>query len=446
MVNSGPSAAPGVVIAAPASGSGKTLITLGLLRAFRRSGVAVRGLKTGPDYIDPAFHRAASGAPCLNIDPWGMKGESIDWLLQHAGDRADLLIAEGVMGLFDGAADGRGSTADLAAIAGWPVILILDVSGQSGSAAAIVCGFQSHRPDIRIGGVVLNRCGSTRHESMIRSAIRTLPDPPTVLGALPKDTNLSVPSRHLGLVQASENRDLDALIERAANWIETHVDLDQIRLLSNATDTEAPAAGGQALIDPLGQHTAIAKDTAFAFCYDGLLDAWHSRGATLSFFSPLADEDPHPEADAVYLPGGYPELHAGKLAASKIFLSGLRQAAEQQKAVFGECGGYMVLGESLIDGDGTPHRMAGLLPLETSFENPKRHLGYRRAETRVSSVLGPKGTAFRAHEFHYSVTIREAIQEKLFSIADAANNDLGVSGMVSGTVAGSFLHLIDREG
>ncbi|RVU36908.1 cobyrinate a,c-diamide synthase [Hwanghaeella grinnelliae] len=438
------------MIAAPSSGSGKTLVTLGLLRALTRQGVAARGIKTGPDYIDPAFHRAATGKPCFNLDPWAMPPDRLRALADQAGAGADITIAEGVMGLFDGAADGRGSTADLAAALGWPVILVLDVMGQSTSAAAIVEGFRRFRPGLSIAGVILNRTGSDRHASMIADAVATLHAPPAILGAIPRDEFISVPSRHLGLVQAEEHQDLDALLERAADLVEKHVNLDLLRSLgeqaaaSGASPRAAPQTANGPGLPVLGQHIAIARDRAFAFCYDTVPLAWQAQGASVSFFSPLADEAPSSDADAVYLPGGYPELHAGRLAGNSFFLNGLRDCAATGKPVFGECGGYMVLGEALIDADGASHPMAGLLPLTTSFAARKRHLGYRRAQTLSPTILGPAGSGFAAHEFHYATVIAEGPGDPLFAVTDARRENPANTGLVRGSVAGSFLHLIDR--
>ena len=282
----------GLVIAAPSSGSGKTLVTLGLLRALTRQGVAAGGIKTGPDYIDPAFHRAATGRPCFNLDPWAMTPDRLRALADHAGAGAEITIAEGVMGLFDGAADGSGSTADLAAALGWPVVLVLDVMGQSTSAAAIVEGFRRFRDDVTIAGIILNRTGSDRHAGMIAEAVAILKSPPAVLGAIPRDEFVSVPSRHLGLVQAEEHHDLDALLERAADLVEKHVDLGLLRSLSEQApkadhDPAPPLAGAAFGLPVLGQHIAIARDRAFAFCYDIVPLTWRARGAAVSFFSPL---------------------------------------------------------------------------------------------------------------------------------------------------------------
>ncbi|CCQ75571.1 cobyrinate a,c-diamide synthase [Magnetospira sp. QH-2] len=431
---------PGLIVAAPSSGSGKTLLTLGLLRHFSRSGIAVASAKCGPDYIDPAFHSAATGRPCPTLDPWAMRPGTLAASLPM---QADLLIAEGVMGLFDGATASSGSTADLAALTGWPVVLVVDARAQTGSAAAVVRGFASHRTDVTIAGVIFNRVGSATHEAHLRAAMALhLPHMP-ILGCLPRADALALPSRHLGLVQAAEHADLPAFLDGAADLVAAHLDLAALRGLARIP--VLPRTPFSAPLPPLGQHIAVARDEAFAFTYPHLLEGWRHAGATLSFFSPLADDSPDPQADAVYLPGGYPELHAGRLAANGIFLDGLRAAAARQAFLFGECGGYMVLGKSLTDKDGRAHAMAGLLPLETSFAQRRLHLGYRAATLRTETPLGTSGTMLRGHEFHYATIVAETGGSPLFHCRDARNTDLGSAGLREGSVAGSFIHLIDRE-
>ncbi|HYG89695.1 MAG TPA: cobyrinate a,c-diamide synthase [Azospirillum sp.] len=430
---------PGLVIAAPNSGSGKTVTTLGLLRALRSAGVGVASAKVGPDYIDPRFHAAASGRPCRNLDPWAMRDST---LARLADQTADLLIVEGVMGLFDGAADGTGSTADLAALAGWPVVLVLDVARQGQSAAAVLHGFRSFRPDVSVAGVILNRVGSPSHESTIRAALA--PSGVPVLGAIPRDADLDLPRRHLGLVQAEEHADLDAFLDRAATVLGRVVDLDALRALARPARFAAEPAGFA--LPPLGQRIALAQDAAFAFAYPHLIEDWRAQGADLLPFSPLADEAPDASADAVYLPGGYPELHAGRLAGNRCFLNGLRASAARGAALYGECGGYMVLGEALEDADGETHAMAGLLPVATSFAKRKLHLGYRRAVTLSLSPLGPAGTVYRGHEFHYASITSTSTGEPLFRVSDAQGSDLGHLGSRRGRVCGSFVHLVDTGG
>jgi len=430
---------PGLVIAAPSSGSGKTVVTLGLLRALRRRGVDVASYKVGPDYIDPRFHATASGRPCRNLDPWAMRPAT---LARLAGQRAELLVVEGVMGLFDGAADGSGSTADLAALAGWPVVLVLDVARQGQSAAAVLHGFRSFRADVSVAGVILNRVGSASHEAMIRTALAPLGVP--VLGAVPRSAELDLPHRHLGLVQAEEHADLDTFLDRTAAILAGAVDLEALQALARPARFAATPVGFA--LPPLGQRIALARDEAFAFAYPHLLEDWRAQGAELLPFSPLADEAPDAAADAVCLPGGYPELHAGRLAGNARFLDGLRAAAARGAAVYGECGGYMVLGDALEDAEGTTHAMAGLLPVATSFARRRLHLGYRRAVALADSPLGPAGAVFRGHEFHYASVTSADTGTPLFRAADARGSDLGTLGSRRGTVFGSFLHLVDAWG
>lgn len=417
----------GLILSAPASGSGKTTVTLGVLRALARGGAAVRAAKSGPDYIDPRFHQAACGAACVNLDAWAM-GEA---RLRALAGGPGLLVVEGAMGLFDGAPDGRGSTADLARVLGLPVVLVVDAGRMAQSVGALVAGFARHDPLVRVVGVILNRVGSDRHRAMLTRAVEGVGLP--VLGALPRSEALAHPSRHLGLVQAEERPDLDAFLDRAADLAERHLDLTALVALAEG---DMRGAEGPRVAPP-AQRIAVARDPAFAFAYPHLTADWRAGGAEVAFFSPLADE-PVPDADLVVLPGGYPELHAGRIAAAERFLSSLRKASDRIH-LYGECGGYMVLGEALLDAEGRTHRMAGLLPLETSFAKRRLHLGYRRLE----ALGGPFPGSWRAHEFHYATTLR-AEGEPLFRAWDAEGTELTPMGLRRGRVAGSFAHLIDR--
>ena len=444
-LNKFPSDGGGLIVAAPKSGSGKTLIVAGLLRHFRRRGLKVAAAKVGPDYIDPTFHARASGAPCVNLDPWAMRPATLASLIGDLESGAELVLCEGVMGLFDGAGpDGEaGSTAALARLAAWPVVLVVDASGQGASVAALVAGFARHDPAVPLAGVILNRVASGRHRVLLTQAIaRHLPDLP-VLGAVPADPTLALPARHLGLVPAGEVEEADALIGRAAAQIAEAIDGDRLTALARRSRLgSSPTKPG---LKPLGQHIAVGRDDAFLFTYEAVLTGWRRQGASLSFFSPLAGEAPPREADAIYLPGGYPELHAGRLAAAAAFLGGLRAAAKAGKPIYGECGGYMVLGETLTDAGGQSYRVAGLLPVSTSFAERRRHLGYRTARLLEAGPLGSAGTRFRGHEFHYASIVAEDGADPLFEIADAGGNDLGHAGLRRGSVAGSFIHLIDVE-
>ncbi|MBG6154562.1 cobyrinic acid a,c-diamide synthase [Labrenzia sp. EL_159] len=425
----------GVLIAAPSSGAGKTTLTLALLRALRNAGRLVASAKSGPDYIDPKFHEAASSKHCINLDAWAMDTGTLRALAMDRAAGHELLLIEGAMGLFDGAANGKGSAAELAAALTVPVILVIDCARQAQSVAALVFGFQNYRPDVQIAGVILNRVGSARHETMLRTALAPLGV--TVFGAIPRSTELTLPERHLGLVQASEHKDLETFLETAAELCRTHVDLAAIE--SAATCIPAAEAIRMNLPPPLGRKIAVARDVAFAFSYPHLLHDWQRQGAEIAFFSPLADEAPGPDADAIFLPGGYPELHAAVLAGAEGFKSGMRHAANAGTLIYGECGGYMTLGEGLIDASGERHGMLGLLPLVTSFEDRKRHLGYRMLEP-VGGL--PWTSALAGHEFHYASIVSEGRADRLFSAQDAEGNKRDDMGLRSGNVMGSFAHVI----
>ncbi|WP_294197544.1 cobyrinate a,c-diamide synthase [uncultured Sphingomonas sp.] len=432
-------ATPGLMIAAPASGTGKTTVMLGLLRAFRDAGVTVQPFKSGPDYIDPAFHRAASGRPSFNLDSWAMPDALLDALVTH-GDDAALVLAEGSMGLFDGVArrgaSGNGASADVAARMGWPVVLVLDVSGQAQSAAATALGFARFAPAVRIAGVILNRVASPRHERLARAGMEQVGIP--VFGCLPRRADLRLPERHLGLVQSIEHPDLDARIADYAAMLAAQVDLAALRAAAEAV--ARPAASPRRVIPP-AQRIALAQDAAFSFVYPHLLDGWRAAGAQILPFSPLADEPPSPDADLVWLPGGYPELHAGPLAAAGRFRAALHAHVAAGGAVHGECGGYMALGQALIDQHGVRHAMAGLLGLVTSHAQRRMHLGYRRATLAAPIGVWAAPACFVGHEFRYA-TILEQPDAALAAVTDADDATVADAGSHRGRVSGTFFHLI----
>lgn len=434
--------APTLLVGAPSSGSGKTVVTLGILRALRRRGLRPGSFKVGPDYLDPAFHTRATGRPCHNLDSWAMRLQTLVGLLESAGEGCDLVVGEGVMGLFDGAPDGSGSTADVAAMLGLPVLLVVEAQKLGQSAAAIVEGFVRFREDVEVAAVLFNRIGSPAHARLLLEALEARLSLP-VVGALPREPALELPERHLGLVQACEHPALETVLERAADLVEAHVDLDRLRRIARPPSLGVLPAVPVPLPPP-GSRIAVARDEAFAFLYEAVFAGWRRRGAAILFFSPLADEAPDPSADAVWLPGGYPELHAGRLAACGRFLSGLRAAATRGAFVFGECGGYMVLGRGLVTRTGERCAMADLLPVETSFADPRLHLGYREAELAADLPLGPGGGRLRGHEFHFAREVARDGPPLFAAVRDARGRELGPAGSRVGTVAGSFLHLVDR--
>ena len=436
---------PGLMISAPSSGTGKTTLMLGLLAAFKAQGVNVQPFKSGPDYIDPAFHTAASGRASFNVDSWSMDLNAINGLVGNAKG-ADLILAEGSMGLFDGVAIpgacGNGASADISALMGWPVVLVLDVSGAAQSVAATALGFKQMRPDVTLAGVVLNRVASPRHETLVRVGMDAVGI--KVLGSLPRRKEIEMPERHLGLVQAGEQENLPEILAQAAAFVAENVDLDALRVAAKGNFQDAPAP---VKVIPPGNRIALARDDAFAFVYPHLLAGWRAAGAEVLPFSPLADEAPDKSADVCWLPGGYPELHAGKLAAAQTFRRGIQDFAKK-KPVHGECGGYMAMGTGLVDKDGVRHGMAGLLGLETSFAKRKFHLGYRKAKLNEAVPGHGAQARLRGHEFHYATILKEP-DAPLAEITDS--NDLTVpeTGSIrhfeeGGRATGTFFHMISE--
>ena len=435
----------GLLISAPSSNQGKTVISVGLLGLLRSElGLdAVVGAKAGPDYIDTAYLGTAT-AVGLNLDPWAMRPETIMQLLRKRPEPRVLI--EGTMGLFDGSIDaGRGSSADLAKLLNVPVVLIVNVGGMSQSAAAVVHGFASLDPDVTVAGVIFNRVGSERHESMLRDAMAILDVP--VLGAVPRSADLDLGSRHLGLVQAGDQMSVQQAQSQWAEALRPHVDLAAIvetmaplAGVENRGLTSASAAGSAGPMFDLtrGRRLAVADDAAFRFCYG------HWKSANAITFSPLANQPVPHDAEFVFLPGGYPELHLETLARADVFWRSLRAAADAGVPIYGECGGYMVLGRGIQAETGEWTETAGLLPLKTSFKERRRHLGYRRIATIGDTILSGGGRKFRGHEFHYC-SIVEQDAPNLFSATDARGEHANMHGHSAGSVVGSFMHLIDDD-
>ncbi|MDE1160267.1 MAG: cobyrinate a,c-diamide synthase [Neorhizobium sp.] len=441
-----------IIIGAPRSGSGKTSVTIGLLRAFQRRGIKVRGIKTGPDYIDPGFHAAATGEQGLNLDSWAMAPDLLRHLANEQAEGAELVLIESAMGLFDGILgepNRSGAASDLARLFGIPVLLVLDVSGQSQTAAAIAYGFAHYDPGVKIAAIVLNRAGSERHRKLSGDAIEAIGL--TVAGTVLRDPTLTLPERHLGLVQAGEHPEIDAHIDRLADAMERSLDLDAI--FAAARPLDIPDGNTDKALAPPGQRIALAEDAAFTFLYPHLKRQWRRMGAEIISFSPLANEAPPADCDLCWLPGGYPELYAGRLAAAANFRAGL-SAFSQTRPVHGECGGYMVLGEALEDAEGVTHAMTGLLSHKTSFAKRKMNLGYRRATLLADGPMGKRGTEIRGHEFHYASVTDPGSDDPYAEIADGTGKPLAarsgrldgkmdtMTGGRRGQVTGAFFHAI----
>ena len=424
-----------LVIGGLTSGSGKTTVTLGLLRALADRGLDVGAAKTGPDYIDCAFLAAASRKPAINLDSHAMPPALLRQLA--AGRQQEMLVIEGVMGLFDGTHGGSGSTALLAASLGAPVLLVLDTRHQGQTAAALAAGIETQLPDgTGLAGVVLNRIASPRHEELIREALEARHI--ACFGSLASDPDISVPSRHLGLVQAADlaaRDELEPKIAAAAQLVASSLDLEALMMAMKPLVADGPAPSGP----PPGQRIAVAHDAAFGFAYTHMLEGWQTAGAEILPFSPLSNAAPDDAADFIFLPGGYPELHLPTLSSNAGFLESLRAAADRGVRIYGECGGYMALGDVIIDAESRAFPMAGLLTLETSFAQRKLHLGYRCLTPLADAWPGPD--ILTGHEFHYTTALR-ADGQPLFTAQDAAGRDLGEMGLCAGSVSGSYAHVI----
>ncbi|MBT9497897.1 MULTISPECIES: cobyrinate a,c-diamide synthase [Zoogloea] len=372
---------PALFVAAPASGQGKTTVTAALARLHTRQGRKVRVFKCGPDFLDPQIHTVASGAPVYNLD-LGMCGSAdAAWRLHAAAQEADLILVEGVMGLFDGSPSG----ADIARYFGIPVMAVIDAKAMAQTFGALVHGLATWQPDLPFSGVLANHVGSERHAELLRDSLR-----PGIAwyGALPRDEAAALPERHLGLLQAAEIADLDARLDLLADHLARTGAADRPLAVSFP---EAPAP----FVEPLlqGRTIAIARDAAFGFIYPANLDMLQTLGAELKFFSPLANEA-LPACDALWLPGGYPELHAASLAANSAWQAALQAHMAAGKPLLAECGGMMSLFETITDRDGTTHPGAGLLPGHTRMQARLAALGTQVAELPEGRLNG--------HTFHYS--------------------------------------------
>ncbi len=316
--------------------------------------------------------------------------------------------------------------------------MVIDVSGQAQSAAAVVNGCATYDGRVSVAGVIVNRVGSERHRRLVLEAIEAVGVP--VVGALPRDDKIALPERHLGLVQAGETQALDARLETMADFVEAHVDCDRVLAMAGELALVSPASRAVALRPP-GQRIALARDAAFSFIYPHVIQGWRAAGAEIVSFSPLADEPPPTNCDLCWLPGGYPELFAGRLAEAARFREGLRVFAET-RPVHGKCGGYMALGESLTDATGAVHRMAGLLGVEMSFAKRRMTLGYREARVAAACALGPEGATYRGHEFHYATIASSGSDEPFAVCRDAYGTAAAPAGSRRGRVTGSFFHVI----
>jgi len=433
------------VIAGTHSGCGKTSISLGLMASLARRGIGVQPFKCGPDFIDPGHHALAcavdgQSVPSHNLDGW-MLGEAVnhDIFNRYAAD-SDVAVIEGVMGLFDGISGtgDAGSTAQMAKILGLPVILVVDARSMARSAAALVAGYADFDPEVTLAGVIFNRVGSPAHAELLREAMTLVPDVP-VLGVLPREENISTPSRHLGLVTPEQDGPDMSRYQRLADWVETGLDPDA--LLASLPEVEAVAP-----FEPVPQlpkvAIGLARDNAFCFYYEENLRLLREAGARLVEFSPLKDTHLPEHLDGLYLGGGYPELYAFELGQNTRMRREIKEFCESGRPVYAECGGFMLLMNDIITGRGR-YAMAGVYPVRAEMGEKFRALGYREINAREDTVLGPAGTGARGHEFHYS-SVQGGDPERLHPVY-ALSGRKGTldepEGFVTRNTLGSYVHL-----
>lgn len=444
---------PAIVVAGTGSGTGKTTVVCALACALSARGLDVRLFKAGPDYLDPTFHQAALGRPSRNLDGW-MAGEQgvIDTFVRGTAGLQGPAIAiiEGVMGLFDGRSPDSldGSAAQLAQLLNAPVILVVDAGGMARSAAAVVEGFANHAAGVDVRGVIANRVGSSRHTAIIEQALARARTrlPVTCLGGLPKNRELFLPSRHLGLMAAHVSEATRTEPARTqwraalARWAGDHIDLDAIVGLASAarplTRRATVRERSTTRADPV--RIGLAMDEAFHFYYLDNLDLLEDAGAELVPCSPLSDAALPPALDGLLIGGGYPEEHAAALAANGSFKASVLDMARRGRPIYGECGGLMYLGRSLTDADGVEHSMVGALPTLTAMEPKLRSLGYREVTTTVRTPVGPAGTVFRGHEFHYSGLIDDGGCPTVYRWT--GRRGAGTGGYLRGGVLASYVH------
>jgi cobyrinic acid a,c-diamide synthase len=425
-----------LLIAGVSSGVGKTTFTLGLCGALRRRGLGVSVFKCGPDYLDPTYHRVASGRSVHNLDSWLMREPAlVSTFRRHA---AEVSLVEGVMGLFDGASP-TAATGSSAEIAGWlraPIVLVCDASGMARSVAALAHGFASFDPTAPVSGLICNRVGSRGHLTLLERAVAARPGLAPVLGGLSKNAGPRFPERHLGLHSARE-LDLAPAIDAWAEQVERWCDVDALLALART----APALSESTLAEerPTPRcRIGVADDAAFHFYYEANLHLLERAGATLVRFSPVADASCG-DVDGVYIGGGYPELYARELAQNRPMLDSLRAHARRGRPIYAECGGLMYLGDAIATLDGTEHPMLGLVPGKATMTPELQALGYVEVETRDASPLGPPGTRFRGHQFRYS-RFESASEPTRYGLSIARSGARAVEGYGQANVLGSYVH------
>ncbi|MCF8026503.1 MAG: cobyrinate a,c-diamide synthase [Desulfobacteraceae bacterium] len=432
----------GLVVAAPASGSGKTTVTLGLLAALKRRGIDTAAFKIGPDFIDPGLHAKITGRPGRNLDGWMLERPVNLEIFARAAHGAEMTVVEGVMGLYDGfsGSSEAGSTAQMAKWLDLPVLLVVDAGSMARSFAALVKGFSEFDPDVKICGIVANNAASPGHMQYLKEAIQELPEIP-LLGGIPRNAKASIPERHLGLFTAQDRVMTDERIDALASLVCQNIDLDRlIGSLDRVTVKQAPSPAPP---EPLVR-VAVAKDEAFCFYYEDNLDMLRENGCEIVFFSPLSDQKPPAGIHGLYLGGGYPELYGYALSKNTSMRRWVHKMCASGMPVYAECGGFMYLCRTLEDPEGNIFEMAGVYPFDTCMQNRLSSLSYREIRLAKNTPLGPAGSLIRGHEFHYSRIKNPDAEKNAIDVYDAADRtgaQRNASGWLAGRCLGSYVHL-----
>jgi cobyrinic acid a,c-diamide synthase len=403
-----------LLIAGSRSGVGKTTISLGIMRAFKNRGLNVQPFKVGPDYIDPGFHTLISEKASYNLDSYFLGSSGVKKLFLQKSEAADISIIEGVMGLFDGRAkDSESSSAEIAKTLKTPVVLVIDAAKMAQSAAALVYGYKNYDPDLNLKGVIINNISSSRHYQLLKQALESDRVGVEVLGYLPKNLELELPERHLGLVPVGESSGVIEYADKLSELIEQQIDLDRLEVLAASagilTEDEIQTDNSSANITAdfskeLGSRKVkigVAHDQAFNFYYQSNLDLLQEAGAEIIYFSPIADQN-LPDVDFLYFGGGFPESFLEELSTNESFKKDLLLKVEKGLPVYGECGGLMYLSRSIKNFDGRSYDMCSLIPLEVEMTEKLQEMGYREIEAIRDNILLKKGEKARGHVFHYS--------------------------------------------
>ena len=429
----------GLMVAGTASGVGKTTVTLALIAAMRQRGLVVQAFKGGPDFLDTGHHSRVAGRVARNVDTWMLSREANCEVVRKAARGADAIVVEGMMGVFDGkdGASETGSSAEIAKLLHLPVVLVLDASKSARSIAAVVLGFETFDPALRLAGVVLNKVGSEHHYRLLKAAITRACRTP-ILGWLPREPAIAIAERHLGLHTVEEAAgSTEDLVDRLAGLAEKHLSVGKVLQLRCGLDFAAEAQDSPKARARVG----VARDAAYSFYYEDNFDLLREAGAEIVEFSPMKEEGLPDGLDAIYLGGGYPELYAAELSGNVGMKAAIREFAASGRPLYAECGGMIYLGQNLTLKDGGIREMCGVLPFEFQMTERLVNFGYCTATFTLESLLGPVGTEVRGHSFHYSRMVGQPGVANCYAVEYSLSGRKESEGFCVGSVLASYIHL-----